>query len=145
MGGTELRHNVILLPRWLRQTPRPDLVTIFFGFNDWNSGMRGPAFAAAQADAVDRIRRATAGGSEVLVLTSCPTLENGGLLTEMAAACHDAAKHKNAGLADICSVFSAVPDAEKPALYATDKVHLGLKGQETVASTVLSSIERAVR
>jgi hypothetical protein len=48
MGGTELRHNVILMPHWLRQTPKPDLVTIFFGFNDWNSGMRGPAFAAAQ-------------------------------------------------------------------------------------------------
>jgi lysophospholipase L1-like esterase len=145
MGGTELRHNVVLLPRWQRQAPKPDLVTIFFGFNDWNSGMRGQTFAAAHEDAIDRIRRTTLGNADVLILTSCPTLENGGLLAEMAAACRNASNHENAGAADVYKAFQAVPEADKPALFASDKVHLSLKGQDTVADTVLNAIERAGR
>jgi lysophospholipase L1-like esterase len=81
----------------------------------------------------------------VLLLTSCPTLENGNLLAEMAAACRDAAKRKNAGTADVFSAFQAIPEADKSALYASDKVHLGLKGQERVANAVLAAIERAGR
>ena len=44
IGGTQLRQNVILIPRWLARVPEPDLVTIFFGGNDWDSGMRGDEF-----------------------------------------------------------------------------------------------------
>lgn len=47
IGGTELKQNLVLMPRWLATTPKPDLVTVCFGHNDWNSGMRGPAFRAA--------------------------------------------------------------------------------------------------
>jgi lysophospholipase L1-like esterase len=37
IGGTTLSQNLILIPRWLHDTPRPDLVTVWFGFNDWDS------------------------------------------------------------------------------------------------------------
>jgi lysophospholipase L1-like esterase len=143
MGGTELRQNVILLPRWLSKTPRPDLVTIFFGFNDWSSGMRGKAFAAAQQDAIDRIRRATGGRADVLILTSCPTLENAATLAEMAASCREAARHKNAGMADVEAGFQSVPQAERASLYAADKVHLSLAGQELVAKSAVNAFDRA--
>ena len=145
MGGTELRQNLIVMPRWTRKTPAPDLVTILFGFNDWSSGMRGPAFSAAQQDAVERIRRATGGRADVLILTCCPTLENGDALGEMAAGCREAARLKNAGLCEIYRAFQAVPQSDKAALYATDKVHLALKGQELVADSVLNSMEKAGR
>jgi len=62
IGGTQLRQNVILIPRWLAAVPEPDLVTIFFGGNDWDSGMRGAEFRRACSDAVDRVRRATGEG-----------------------------------------------------------------------------------
>ena len=30
MGGTELRQNLVVLPRWVSKSPNPDLVTIPF-------------------------------------------------------------------------------------------------------------------
>ena len=56
IGGTELRQNLVLIPRWLKKTPVPDLVTVCFGGNDWGSGMRGAQFAETCKDAIDRIR-----------------------------------------------------------------------------------------
>ena len=44
IGGTQLRQNLVLIPRWLQQASEPDLVTVFFGGNDWESGMRGEQF-----------------------------------------------------------------------------------------------------
>ena len=47
IGGTQLRQNLVLIPRWLDRAPEPDLVTIFFGGNDWDAGMRGEEFRAS--------------------------------------------------------------------------------------------------
>ena len=145
MGGTELRHNLVVLPRWTGATPAPDLVTILFGFNDWNGGMRGKVFEATQQDAIDRVRRATNGKADVLVFTPCPSLENGTTFDELAVACRQAAKNKNAGLGDTYSVFQAVPQPEKSSQYVEDKVHLSLQGQQRVAQTVLDALEKAGR
>lgn len=56
IGGTQLRQNLVQIPRWLKQAPEPDLVTIFFGGNDWDAGMRGEEFRRACADAILRVR-----------------------------------------------------------------------------------------
>lgn len=145
MGGTTLRQNLVVLPRWSSTTPAPDLVTIFFGFNDYAEGMRGPAFAATVGDAVDRVRRATAGRADVLVLTTCPplTLNNGEAMSEMAAACRQAAQSRNAGLCDIYAIFQAVPLADRPTQHASDGVHLSRAGQELIAQSVLTTLGRA--
>ena len=60
-------------PALARPAPEPDLVTIFFGGNDWDAGMRGEEFARACEDAVDRVRRATRGKADVLLITTNPT------------------------------------------------------------------------
>ncbi len=73
IGGTQLRQNVILIPRWLASAPEPDLVILFFGGNDWDAGMRGEEFYAAYVDAVDRVRQATNGRSDVLIVTTNPS------------------------------------------------------------------------
>ena len=78
-------------------------------------------------------------------LTSCPPLENGAALGDLATACRLATKAKNAGLSDIYSVFSAVPQAEKARLYVEDKVHFSWQGQELAARTVLHSVDQAGR
>lgn len=145
MGGTELRQNLIVLPRWTGGTPRPDLVTIFFGFNDYSAGMRQERFTTAQEDAIDRVRRATGGRADVLILTPCSTLtlNNGEALGELAQACRLAARSRNAGLCDIYSVFQTVPLAERPALHAPDGVHLSLVGQRLVAQAVMKALEDA--
>ena len=53
IGGTQLRQGLVLIPRWLEQAPAPDLVTVCYGGNDWESGMRGPQFADTCREAVD--------------------------------------------------------------------------------------------
>lgn len=144
MGGTELRQNLIVMPRWTTKYPAPDLVTILFGFNDYAAGMRGPGFLEAQKDAVERIRRATNGQADVLILTPCPTLNNGDTFSELAEACRQAAQQENAGLADTYAAFQADP-AAKAQLIAWDKTHLAPPGHELVANTILAALEKGGR
>ncbi|HJN15232.1 MAG TPA: GDSL-type esterase/lipase family protein, partial [Armatimonadota bacterium] len=80
IGGTTLNANLVLIPRWLKVAPQPDLVTVWFGYNDWDSGMRGEHYAEMLEYGVDRIRRLTGGASDVMLLTTCPAL---GRWTEM--------------------------------------------------------------
>jgi lysophospholipase L1-like esterase len=142
IGGTELKQNLILMPRWA-ETTKPDLVTVCFGFNDWSSGMRGPHFQETLAFAVDRIRRMT--GAEVLLITTCPAMERWDTMAELAQAARDVAKAKNAGLADTYKAFHAAGDVDPAArekLYCRDKTHLGPEGHKTVAKAVYEAIRK---
>ncbi|MCC6445562.1 MAG: hypothetical protein IT210_19165 [Armatimonadetes bacterium] len=140
MGGTELTQNLILMPRWLQECPDPDLVTVFFGGNDWASGMRGEGFLAVQQEAVIRIRRATKGRADVLLMATCPSLDNLDPIGELAEACRQAARSQKAGLADIYKLFRAALDSDRERLFAWDRVHLSPAGQEAVADAALKVI-----
>jgi lysophospholipase L1-like esterase len=140
IGGTELKQNLILMPRWSEATG-PDLVTVCFGYNDWSSGMRGPHFRETLAFAVDRIRRMT--GAEVLLITTCPALGRWTEMAELAQAARDVAKSKRTGLADTDRAFHAAGDADpavRAMLYCRDKTHLGPKGHRVVAETVYAAL-----
>lgn len=137
IGGTQLRQNLVLMPRWLDKTPEPDLVTVFFGGNDWESGMRGEEFTAACADAVTRIRRATRGKSDVLLITTNPSAEKWQTMAELSAACRKAARSQAAGLADTEAAFHLAGKDDRNKLYVDDRVHLSEAGHALVAQTVL--------
>jgi len=141
IGGTQLTQNLILMPRWLLTTPTPDLVTVWFGFNDWDGGMRGPQYAEALRLAVDRIRRMT-GGAEVLLMTTCPAVSRWDTMEELAQAVRTVAEEKRTGLADISAAFHVAgsDEAARPGLYCTDQVHLGPRGHELAADTVFEAI-----
>jgi lysophospholipase L1-like esterase len=143
IGGTQLKQNVVLLPRWLAQAPAPDLVAIFFGGNDWDAGMRGDEFERACADAIDRVRRATGGRADVLLLTTNPAASRWGATEELAEACRRAARTQNAGLADTAAAFDAAGKGDPGRLFVHDRVHLGREGHALVAETVLRAIEAA--
>lgn len=145
IGGTQLRQNLVLLPRWLDKTPAPDLVTVCFGGNDWESGMRGPQFTDSCKDAIDRIRRATKGKAEVLLLTTVPSVGHWNTMDELGEACRKAAADRRAGLADIDKTFHTEGKENKERLYCSDKVHLGGPGHELTARIVLAAIEAAER
>ena len=142
IGGTELRQNLVLLPEWSRDNADADLVTICFGGNDWNSGMRGPGFEIADRDAVEIVRRATGGKADVLVMTTCPQAAKWDTLAELAEACRKAAAETNAGLADVYAAFHAAAD-QRDKLLAWDHVHLGRAGQELFAATIMIALEKA--
>ncbi|GMV83368.1 MAG: hypothetical protein AMXMBFR7_45520 [Planctomycetota bacterium] len=141
IGGTELRQNLILMPRWLQQTPEPDLVTVCFGYNDWNSGMRGAMFEETHKFGVDRIRRLTKGKADVLLMTTSPAVEHWDTFAELAEAARKAAQDKNAGLADVNKAMQEAGKEDKAKLFVDDKVHLGQPGHEVVARTVQAAIE----
>ena len=143
IGGTTLSQNLILMPRWLRETPEPDLVTVCFGFNDWDSGVRGDRFAEYLTLAVDRIRRLTQGKAEVLLITTCPAHGRWETMNELGRAAYDVAKAKRTGFADLASAFHQAGSADRAlqqGYWAWDKTHLGPKGHLTVSETVLRAI-----
>ena len=142
IGGTQLRQNVVLIPRWTATTPEPDLVTICFGYNDWEASMRGDMFFEAQKDAVERIRRATNGKADVLIMTTVPALERWTTMTELADACRRAAHETNAGLADLEAAYYAAGGDDRARLYVDDKTHAAPAGHELIAETVFRAIER---
>jgi lysophospholipase L1-like esterase len=143
IGGTQLRQGLVLMPRWLLEAPEPDLVTVCYGGNDWESGMRGEMFRETVRETVDRVRRATRGKSDVLVLTTVPGLEQWTTYKELGEACRASAAERKAGLGDVEKVFHATPQDQREKLYCTDKVHLGANGHDAFAATVLSSLESA--
>lgn len=140
VGGTELRQNLVRIPTWTAHTPEPDLVTVCFGFNDYNSGMRETMFETTVKVAIDRIRRATGGKSDVLILTTCPAFKHWDTFAGLAAGARRAAQQKNAGLADLYAAFHRVPAEQRQALFARDHTHLGEPGHRLVMQTVLQQI-----
>ena len=141
-GGSQLTHGLLLLPTWLREAPEPDLVTVWYGFNDWSDGMRGEQFGETLRFAVDRIRRLTQGKSEILLMTTCPAHERWETMDEMAGAVRLAAMKKRTGLADVAMAFKKAGegDAARLALFCSDKTHLGEAGHRLAAETVLKAI-----
>jgi lysophospholipase L1-like esterase len=143
IGGTQLRQNLVLLPLWVHGTPEPDLVTVCFGYNDWDAGMRGPMFLEAHKDAVDRIRRATKGHADVLLMTPARALSRWTEMAELGEATRQAAREKNAGIVDLEAAFEKAGAADRARLFADDKVHLSVAGQEVVASAVIDALARS--
>jgi lysophospholipase L1-like esterase len=141
IGGTQLPQGCVLIPRW--KDKEPDLVTILYGGNDWEGGTRGPQFLEGMKDAIDRVRRATHGKSDVLVITTCPALERWDTLAELVDACRQAAEARKAGIADTDRPFHAIPPEGRVSLYVNDKVHLAGPGHEIVAKAVFDAIEKA--
>ncbi|MDB5349237.1 MAG: hypothetical protein JWN86_484 [Planctomycetota bacterium] len=142
IGGTQLRQNLVLIPRWLDVAPQPDLVMIFFGGNDWDAGMRGEEFERTCRDAVDRIRQATLGKADILLLTTNPSAARWDTTAELATACRKAAGARNAGLADTEKAFQAAGKADRERLFVRDRVHLSRAGHEAVADTIIKAIKK---
>jgi lysophospholipase L1-like esterase len=143
IGGTQLRQGLVLIPRWVAESPDPDLITVCYGANDWESGMRGPMFRETCEETIDRVRRATKGKSDVLMLTTVPGLEMWTTRNELGEAVRAAATDRKAGLADTEKAFHAAASDQREKLFCRDKVHLGPVGHESVAATVVAAIEAA--
>ncbi|HZL36240.1 MAG TPA: GDSL-type esterase/lipase family protein [Tepidisphaeraceae bacterium] len=146
IGGTTLSQNMVLMPRWEKLSPSPDLVILWFGGNDWDAGVRGARFAQYLRVAVDRIRQQTHGSADVLLLTPCPGFARWETMRELEDAVKKVAAEKKTGLIDIAADFRkpGTPEAAlKQEYWAWDKVHLGKKSQEIVRDAILRGIEAA--
>ncbi|HWH68351.1 MAG TPA: GDSL-type esterase/lipase family protein [Candidatus Sulfotelmatobacter sp.] len=143
IGGTTLSQNIVLMPRWLREAPSPDLVTVWFGFNDWDSGVRGERFKEYLRLAVERIRRQTRGSADVLLLTTNPAFSRWDTMKEMEQAARAVAQEQRTGLVDIAAEFRKAGSPEQAlqqAYWAWDKTHLGTNGHQLVATTLIKAL-----
>ncbi len=143
IGGTTLSQNLVLTPRWLKQAPQPDLVTIWFGGNDWDSGVRGPRFTEYLNATIDRIRQATKGHADILLLTTNPSHAGWESMAEMEQSVRNVAKARHCALADIAAEIHKFPspdEALKQEYWAWDKVHLGPKGHAATQALIMKLI-----
>jgi lysophospholipase L1-like esterase len=143
IGGTTLSQNIVLIPRWAT-VESPDLVTVLFGFNDWDAGVRGDQYKAYLSLAVDRIRLATGGKADILLMTTVPAHARWETAKELEQAAKEVAAEKQCGIADVAGEFRNIgsPDeALKLGYWHADKVHLGQKGHEVLANIVQKTIE----
>lgn len=144
IGGTTLSQNVVLIPNWLQEVPSPDLVVIWFGGNDWDSGVRRAQYRQYLRSAVDRIRRLTKGRAEIIVMTTCPGFQRWETTSELCQAAYQVAKERNTGFADAAAAFHTAGSREealKRQYWAWDNVHLGTGGHALIADTVFRSVE----
>jgi len=143
IGGTTLSQNTILIPRWLREAPQPDLVAIWFGGNDWDTGVRGQRYKQYLELAVDRVRRATKGQAEVLIMTTCPGFAAWDARSELCQAACDVARERKTGFVDAAGDFHKAGSREealKRQYWVWDNVHLGPGGHELIADAVAAAI-----
>ena len=144
IGGTTLSQNLVLMPRWLKDAPSPDLVIVWFGGNDWDAGVRGERFAEYLRVAVDRVRHATKGAADILLLTTAPAHARWETAAELEEAARTVAKEKGVALVDVAAEFrrAGSPDAALEQDYwVWDKVHLGPKGHAIVKDLVVRAID----
>jgi lysophospholipase L1-like esterase len=146
IGGTTLSQNTVLISRWLKDAPNPDLVSIFFGGNDWETGVRGDRFKEYLRLAIDQVRRATGGSADILVMSVEPSFARWETYKELETAAREVAAEQHVGFADYAEEFRKVSQSPEAALKAEywvwDKVHLGLKGHELTRDVVLKAIEQ---
>ncbi len=143
IGGTTLSQNVILMPRWLREAPAPDLVILWFGGNDWDSNVRGPRYKEYLAMAVDRVRRETKGHADMLIMTTCPGFVAWETRNELCVAAYEVARERKTGFVDAATAFHKAgsrEEAQRRQYWAWDNVHLGPGGHALIAETVLAAI-----
>ncbi len=134
------------MPRWLAAAPSPDVVTVWFGGNDWDSNVRGPRFKEYMQLAVERIRRMTRGSADVVLMTTAPGHARWETYKELEQAARDVAKETNCTLVDMAGEFrkaGSADEALKQTYWAWDKVHLGKKGHEITAAAVMQAVESA--
>ena len=144
IGGTTLSQNVVLIPRWVKEAPSPDLVTILFGGNDWDNKVRGERFRDYLRLAVDQVRRQTNGSADILLMSTGPAHARWEVYKELEEAARDVAAEKKTGFADFAGEFrkagSSPDEALKREYWVWDKVHLGSKGHELARDVVMAAI-----
>jgi hypothetical protein len=103
----------------------------------------GPQFRETCEEAVERLRGATRGSADVLLLTTVPSVRWWTTMAELAEAVRVAAQGKKAFLADPEKAFLAAGQKGHARLFTADETHLGPAGHELMAATVLEAIDQA--
>jgi lysophospholipase L1-like esterase len=143
IAGYSARGGAISLPRDVRAMPDPDLVLVFFGANDCKAaklGVTPQVFAAHLGDLVDRVRVATGGRADVMILSGVPRGQRAGEpVSSIVKGAAMAAKQKQAAFCDSYPVFKKMPAAEHKKC-CPDGLHFSAAGQRKMAELVFARV-----
>ena len=92
---------------------------------------------------MDRVRRATKGKADVLVVSTVPAASRWGTVAELAEACRAAAKDRKAGLADADKAFLEAGKEDLARHYSLPATVFtsDSRGHEVMARAVLEAID----
>jgi len=137
IAGHSARSGHIVLPRALRSMPNPDMVCIFYGANDCKScvpatGYDADAFGAHLEALIDKVRYATEGKADIVLLSGVSRVAGGnkvsnGVVEQIAKIVPEVCKKKQATFCDSLSSFLPLPAGEKRRYYR-DTIHLTAQG-----------------
>jgi hypothetical protein len=105
--------------------------------------VRGPRYKEYLEMAVDRVRRATKGQAEVLLMTTCPGFAAWETRNELCGAVYEVARERRTGFVDAATAFHKAgtrEDALRRRYWVWDNVHLGPGGHALVADTVFAAL-----
>jgi lysophospholipase L1-like esterase len=123
--------------------PDPDLVLVFFGANDAKAaglGVTPLVFACHLADLVDRIRIATDGKADVMILSGVPRGQRDGEpVSRIVKGAAMAAEQKKTAFCDTYPIFKNLP-ADEHKRCCPDGLHFSAAGQEKMAEVVFNRI-----
>jgi lysophospholipase L1-like esterase len=143
IAGYTARGGAISLPRDIRAMPDPDLVFIFFGANDAKAignGLTEAGFAAHIGDLIDRVRIATGGRPDFMVITGVPRMFNSSdPVGKIVKGAIQAARDKQATVCDTYPVFLQMPKEERKK-YISGAPHISDGGQQKMADLVFDRI-----
>jgi len=156
IAGHSVRYGSIILPRSMRAMPQPDLVCILYGANDCKaatgefnqSGFTEAVFAKNLSDMIDRVRLATNGKADIVLLSGVPRLDKKGgnttgAVEKIAGAFKTVAAEKNVILCDTFPVFLALPPAQKNAYYM-DTIHQTQPGLAAMGEVLFKTINASM-
>jgi len=123
--------------------PTPDLVTVWYGYNDKSSAYTCDYFRRSLGDYIERVRRVTGGQSAILLLATGPGCgPRFVMLDDYAEAVRETARENDLGLFDVNRVLKAV-GRDRIQDYFGDMAHPNKDGHRLIADALCEFLVKA--
>lgn len=142
VGGAKLNDARAWVPRDF-VGPKPDLVTIWYGYNDKSNAFTREYFARSLDDYIDRVLRATGGQAAILLFATGPGCgPRFTMLDDYAETVRETAARRGLPCFDIHAALKAVGRTQIDTLFA-DLAHPNAAGHARIADLLASYLVEA--
>ena len=142
VGGAKLTDARAWVPRDFAKDA-PDLVTMWYGYNDKSNAHTCDYFKRSLADNIDRVCRATSGQSAILLLATGPGCgPRFVMLDDYAEAVRETARERGLGLFDMNRTLKAI-GRDKIQDYFGDMAHPNQEGHQLIADALCAFLVQA--
>jgi len=134
VGGAGINDCVAWVARDLNGVPRPDLLTVWIGYNDKSGGCPRQVFRATLSDYIDRLSRQTEGQSAILLIaTGQGTGARWFMQDDYAQEVRELAKERSLPCFDLNHIIKTELGPEKYLACMADTAHPNSAGHRLIA------------